>query len=271
MRSPLVQAFRFSVIAACAAIVATGCVLDRSAIPPGWGTVAPAQYCPGDTLRASYDFLRSDTCATTTDCTPYFPTVTLTTSSGAFPSPTSLPPGYRGNLDFAAIGDSVTVGFHSNANPVTIPTDRFEGSSRVFLQRTGVTDVNATARRIVGTQTFELTHEGMCAGGTPTYGPGELPGPPRMSPNLRLVDLCNTNSVTIVVTLNGSAPGATYTQMLSPGACLDPSAPGIPTGTDAARVVDVRPLSPDPLARCSALGPNTPPATLRTVAHVACR
>ncbi|MGN6153998.1 MAG: hypothetical protein ACTHOH_18640 [Lysobacteraceae bacterium] len=273
MRSPLAQAFRFSVIAACSAIVATGCVLDRSAIPPGWGRVQPGQYCPGDTLTASYDFLGSDACATdpAVTCSTYFPTVTLTTASGAFPSPTSLPPGYTGSLAFAATGDSITVGFHSSANPVTIPTDRFEGGSRVFLQRTGVTDVSATARRIVGTQAFEFTHEGMCAGGTPTYGPGELPGPPRLSPNLRLVDLCNTNGVAIVVTLNGSAPGVTYSQTLSPGACLDPTAPGVPGGTDAARVVDVRPVTPDPFARCSALGPNTPPATLRTVAHVACR
>jgi hypothetical protein len=273
MRSLPAKAFRFSIIAACSAIVATGCVLDRSAIPPGWGKVLPAQYCPGDTLTASYDFLGSDTCATdpAVTCATYFPTVTLSTASGAFPSPTSLPPGYTGSFAFPAIGDSVTVGFHSSANPVTIPTDRFEGSSRVFLQRTGVGDINVAARRMIGTQTFELTHEGMCAGASQTYGAGELAGPPRVSANLRLVDICNTNSVPIIVTLTGSAPGATYSQTLSPGACLDTTAPGVPGGTDAARIVDARPVSPDPFARCSALGPNTPPATLRTVAHMACR
>ena len=73
---------------------------NSSPLPPGWGRVQPAEYCPGDTLTASYDFLGSDTCATTTDCTPYLPTVTLNTASGAFPSPTSLPPGYTGTLSF---------------------------------------------------------------------------------------------------------------------------------------------------------------------------
>ena len=262
--------FRFSVIAACSALVATGCVLDRSAIPPGWGQVAPRQYCTGDTLTASYNFLGSDSCATSgVNCADYFPTVTLTSSPALFPS-TSLPPGYTGNFTFPASGDSVTVGFHSNANPVTIPTDRFEGGSRVFLQRTGVTDVSATARRIIGPQSFELTHTGMCDGSAHAYAPGEPAQPPQWSPNMRMVDVCNTNSVAINVSLSGGA-GGTYTQMLAPGACLNTTAPGVPTGTDGARIVNVSPLTRDPFARCSALGPNTPPATLRTVAHMACR
>ena len=261
--------FRLGAIALCSALVATGCVLDRSAIPPGWGQVTPRQYCTGDTLTASYNFLGSDSCPAGFDCTPYLPTVTLTSSPALFPS-TSLPPGYTGNFSFPSSGDSVTVGFHSNANPVTIPTDRFEGGSRVFLQRTGVTDVNATARRIVDPQTFELTHSGMCAGSAQTYATAEPAPAPNWSPNLRLVDVCNTNSVAVVVTLTGGS-GGTFSQMLSPGACANTTAPGVPAGTDSARVVDVRPLTPDPFARCSALGPNTPPATLRTVAHMACR
>lgn len=270
MKTTLHTALRFVVIAACSAFVATGCLLDRSPIPPGWGTVTPAQYCPGDTLTASYDFLGSDTCATSgINCADYFPTVTLTSTPMLFPS-TSLPPGYTGRFPFAASGDSVAVGFHSSANPVTIPTDRFEGSSRVFLQRTNVNDINVTARRIVGTQSFELTHTGMCAGSAHVYAPAEVAPTPRFSPNLRLIDVCNTSGTTLVVTISG-ASGATYTQMVTPGNCLDTGAPGVPAGADASRIVDVRPLTPDPAARCSATGPNTPPATLRTVAHMACR
>lgn len=262
--------FRFCVIATCSAIVATGCVLDRSPLPPGWGTVSPAQYCPGDTLTASYDFLRGESCATSgVNCADYFPTVTLTSTPMLFPS-TSLAPGYTGSFSFPASGDSVVVGFHSSTNPVTIPTDRFEGGNRVFVQRTNVSDTTFTARRIVGTQSFEFTHTGMCAGTAHAYAPGELPGPPRFSANMRLVDVCNTSGTNIVITISGSG-GAPYTQMVTPGNCLDTSAPGVPAGADASRIVEVRPLSPDPAARCTATGPNTPPATLRTVAHMACR
>lgn len=260
--------FRFGAIAACSAIVATGCVLDRSVIPPGWGKVTPTQYCAGDTLTASYDFLGSDSCPAGFDCSPYLPTVTLTSTPALFPS-TALGPAYAGNFSFPASGDSVTLGFHSSANPVTIPTDRFEGGSRVFMQRTGVTDVSATARRITTPQTFELTHTGMCAGGSHAYAAGEPAPAPNWSPNLRLVDVCNTNSVAVNITLTGG--GATFSQMVAPGSCLNTTAPGVPAGVDSARVVNVSPLTPDPFARCSALGPNTPPATLRTVAHMACR
>lgn len=274
MRSLPAKALRFTIIAVCSAIVANGCMLDRRPIPPGWGQVLPREYCPGDTLTASYDFLGSDSCSTdpAVTCSMYFPTVTLSTGSGAFPSPTTLPPGYTGSFGFPAVGDSVTVGFHSSANPVTIPTDRFEGGSRVFLQRTGVNDINDTSRRMVEPRQWGLIHTGLCAGSTPTYAPGELPGPPNLSPNLRVIDVCNDNGVPIIVTLSGSAPGSTFPpQMVEPGRCLDLGAPGMPDGIDAAHIVEVRPVTPDLGARCSAVGPNNPPATLRTTAHLGCR
>ncbi|MFZ5635934.1 MAG: hypothetical protein ACOY82_05040 [Pseudomonadota bacterium] len=269
MKTSLRPVLRYAIITTCSILVATGCVLDRRPIPPGWGQVTPAQYCPGDTLTASYDFQGSDACPAGVDCTPYLPTVTLTSTPMLFPS-TSLPPGYTGNFAFPASGDAVTVGFHSSANPVLIPTDRFEGGTRVFIQRTGVSDTTSTARRIVGTQAFELTHTGMCAGASPVYAPGEVAPTPRFSPNLRLVDVCNNSGTVLVITISG-AGGTTYSQMVPPGNCLDTSAPGVPAGADASRIVDVRPLAPDPTARCSATGPNTPPATLRTIAHMACR
>ncbi len=274
MRSLPVKVLRFTVIAACSAIVATGCVLDRSPILPGWGKVLPREYCPSDTLTASYDFLGSDSCATdpAVTCSTYYPTVTLSTTSGAFTSPTSLPPGYTGSFSFSPVGDSVTVGFHSSANPVTIPTDRFEGGSRVFLQRTNVNDTSTTATRMIGSRQWEMTHTGLCAGASHTYAPGELPGPPNFSPNMRLIDVCNTSGVAINVTLSGAASGATIPpQMLIPGQCLDTGAPGMPAGIDTARIVEVHPVSRDPTALCSVVGPNTPPATLRTIAHLGCR
>lgn len=269
MRSLPVKIARFSIIVACSAAVATGCMLDRRPILPGWGRVTPAQYCPGDTLRASYDFLGSETCSTSPSvtCSDFFPTVTVSSTPALFPAQ-DLPRGYQGNFDFTASGDSVTVGFHSNQNPVTIPVDRPEGV--VLLQRTGISDTNATARRIMGTQSFELTHTGMCEGASHVYAPGDL-NMPSLSPNMRLIDVCNFSGTILTVTLSGGASGAVYSQMVPPGMCLDTGMPGLPAGIDGARIVEVRPLTPDPAARCSATGPNTPPATLRTVAHMACR
>ena len=135
----------------------------------------------------------------------------------------------------------------------------------------GVEDIARIVTLVRGNRETELVHDGMCAGGMPVNSPENLPGPPVSSANLRLVSLCNRNGVPVVVTLNGSAPGATYTQALMIGECLNTDAPGVPTGTDAARMVEVRPMFTDPGVRCSATGPSTPPPTLRTVAVMACR
>ncbi|TXH67474.1 MAG: hypothetical protein E6Q88_10535 [Lysobacteraceae bacterium] len=261
-----------SIIALCSTAVATGCMLDRRAIA-SWGAITPTQYCPGDMLRASYDFLGSETCSTdpAVRCADYFPTVTLNSTPMVFPTQT-LPPGYRGSFDFAApaTGDAVTVAFHSSNNPVTIPTDRFDGGSRVFVQRTNVTDVNIAARRITDMRSMAFTHTGMCEGASHAYAPGDLTASPLLSPNMRLVNLCNNNGVHVIVTFSGGA-AMPYSTMLTPGECLDIARPDIPAGTDASRIIEVRPLSPDPAARCSATGPNTPPMTLRTTAALACR
>ena len=98
-----------------------------------------------------------------------------------------------------------------------------------------------------------------------------MPGAPRISPNAHLVGLCNRSGAPLEVTLSGGVPGAVYTQTLMNGDCIDPSMPGVPTGVDTSTVVSVRPLIADPAARCSAVGPNNPPAALRTVARMACR
>jgi hypothetical protein len=93
---------------------------------------------------------------------------------------------------------------------------------------------------------------------------------PEFSANLRLTDLCNVNSAAVVVTLAGGADGTSFTQTLSPGQCLA-AMPGVPTSTENARIVEVRPAVVDPGTRCTATGPNMPPPPLRTLVRLSCR
>jgi hypothetical protein len=252
---------------ACALAVlpsASGCHLDKRGIA-GVGDVAPARFCPGDTLRASYDLLRGETCPVGVDCSPHFPAVAVSSTPESFAP--ALFRAYAGGLDFVPAADSVAVTFDIDRERVLIPTDRFEDGSRVFIERAPVSGRTITATRIAPFSS-ELVHDGMCAGASPVNAPAMLPGPPTFSPNLLLQSLCNANPVAVAVTLTGTAGG--YTQNLSPGECLRADAPGVPS-IDAGTAVNVARLVPDPGARCSAAGPNSPPAPLRTVAHMDCR
>ncbi len=256
-------------VAVIAAAASGGCTLDRSIIAT-WTDVTPAQFCPGDEVTASYDFLRTETCRDEAVCAMFHPTVVVSSTPAAFPPRTVT--GYRDSVTFTPTGDLVRVGFDIDRASVRVPTTRVDAEGRpIDAVRDGVRDEIRDVRRITGALESELLHDGMCAGNTPVNAPAGLPGPPRLSPNLRLVSLCNRNPVPVQVTLSGSAPGASHSQTLMPGDCLDTSAPGVPAGTDASRTVEVRPLLADPGARCSATGPSTPPRALRTVAVMACR
>ncbi len=270
MRTLSTTLFRSTAIATCAVIVANGCMLDRRPILAPY-TLVPEQYCPGDTLTAGYDFLRELSCPSGVDCSPFFPKITLSSTPTAFPN--TLFQDYRASLPFSAVGDSVGVHFDIDNDGATIliPTRNADGTAGVSIARENVRDGDKTATKINGTIDTELIHNGMCAGATPVNTPISLPGPPRLSPNMHLVQVCNRNSVPIEVTLSGSPSGVGLTQRLNPGDCIDPSGPGMPTGIDGSRVVEARSLLPDPLTRCSATGPSTPPPALRTLARMGCR
>ena len=256
-------------LAALAAAAAGGCTLDRSIIP-AWGEVTPTQICPGDTVTVSWDFLRTETCRNDELCAMYHPTVVVTSNPSAFPPRTVT--GYRDSFTFNPTADVTRVDFGIDRNAVRVPTTRNDDAGRpIDAIREGLRNDWREVRRIPDGQETELVHDGMCAGGMPVNSPEALPGDDYSSPNLRLVSLCNRNAVAVVVTLNGSVPGDTVTQTLMPRDCLNTDAPGMPATIDAARVVEVRPLFPDPGVRCSATGPNNPPPTLRTVAVMACR
>jgi hypothetical protein len=144
MRTIQSKLFRYFAIAACSIIVANGCMLDRRPIfSPG--RVAPGEYCPGDTLTASYDFLGSTVCTpragTTGDCVTTAPTVTMTSSPVLFPSTTRQ--SYQNSVMFPASGDRVDVNFAYGTTNVFIPP------SLLLLVR----DNTASATRITGTCT----------------------------------------------------------------------------------------------------------------------
>ncbi|MFY2763954.1 hypothetical protein [Arenimonas sp. MALMAid1274] len=257
---------------ALATLVATttgGCVLDRSAILPGWSVVEPRQYCPGDSIAVSYDFLRGETCRSATACATHQPTVTITSLPADFPTRTTA--GYADSFSFVPSGDRVQLDFTPDRNAVRVPTNRTDAEGRAIdLLRENVNPERAVLTRITGTIETTLVHEGLCAGSSPTHAPARLPGPPTLSANLDLVELCNLNGVPVIVTLSETDSGVVTERMLGPRECFSPSEPGAPGGGETANVVSIRSLIPDVGARCSATGPNTPPAPLRTLARSAC-
>ncbi|TXI50946.1 MAG: hypothetical protein E6Q50_03025 [Lysobacter sp.] len=260
--------FRYVAIASCAAIVANGCTLPREAIQH-LGTVTPAQYCPGDTVRASFDLLGTDTCRDAALCDTLFPTVNISSTPTAFAARDIR--NYVGGVDFVATTDSVTVRFDADRDAVIVPTTRLDDAGNPItvskkFRRPHITTIN----RITGSIESELLFEGTCAGGLPAHMPAELLSP-TMSPNLRLTDLCNTNSMAVTVTLSGGAPGTPYPpQTLAPGQCLNTMMPGVPDGVDRSTRVDIRSENIAVGVYCTAVDSSDQPPPLRLLARKTC-
>lgn len=267
MRLPYRTAFRYTVIVACSAIMATGCIINRSNLHRAYTTIVPQQYCPSDTITASFDFQGADVCPPDASCASFFPVVAISSTPTAF-APQSVT-NFVGGVSFPApAAPSVSVLFNPDRDSVLVPTAEVRPEGRVFVQRESFDQTQVATR--ISAVNQELTHDGMCAGATPVNSPQTLPGLPQFSANMRLTDLCNMNAVAVIVTLSGGPDGSSYTQMLSPGTCLA-SMPGVPTTTESARVVEVSPLTVDPATRCTSTGPNVPPPPLRTLARMSCR
>lgn len=268
MRTPHSKLFRYCTIAACAVVVANGCRLERSPLP-SIAYATPSEFCPGDTVRASFDYLGSETCRNATACAMQFPIVTMTSTPESFP-PQSIQ-NYVGGVNFVPAADVVTLNYAIDRSPVTVLTSRNDSEGRgINVEHSLPRTQTQTIRRITGTTETELQHAGMCDGATPVNAPASLNADARRSPNLRLTELCNLNGVAVSVTLSGSAPGVSYTQTLAQRECINTSMPGVPAGINASTVVEVRSLVADPSARCSATGPSTPPPPLRTLARRGC-
>lgn len=258
--------FRGGIIAACATVVASGCMIDRSPILAPWPNLEPMQYCTGDTVRASYDFLAGRSCPAGVDCNPFIPNVAVSSSPASF-APMSFR-SYNAGFDFTPAADVVTVTFDADRDPVLVPTEEFRDGVRVLSSRASP-DTNLTTRRITGAIGNELVFPGMCAGASPTYAPVSLETLPRLSPRLGLDTVCNSNGFDVVVTLT-SAGGTAYSTMVSRGLCLSTSMPGVPASARNAQVIEARPLSLPPGTMCSATGPSTPPPTLRLTTSRTC-
>jgi hypothetical protein len=224
--------FRFAAISACAVIVANGCRLERRPIIDV-GRVVPAQYCPGDTLTASYDFLRTDTCTGTPEaCDMNRPVVTLSSTPALFPAETVT--AYQHSIPFTASGDSVDVRFDFPATEVRIPT---------AITRGVVPDETQRATRITSPVTSTLAHGSDCTGGMPRYFPVEVPRLPRFSPNVVLLRVINANGVRVRYTITSATVGEPpYTTELDPGGMIDTSMPGVPAGIRGAMVIEATPM-----------------------------
>ena len=267
MRTFQSKLFRYCTIAACAAVVANGCMLDRRPIVSP-GTLVPGEYCPGDTLIASYDFLRfaGGTCTPRAgapdECATLAPSVTMTSTPALFPPATRQ--SYQNSVSFTASGDRIDVGFAYGTGSVFIPPSTW---------LVNVRDHTETARRIIGSIDSTLPHMGECARGfaVPTYAPVMVPG---ASPNLGLTQVCNPagNNATVNLTLSTDAPGESFSVTLAPGACQATSAPGVPAFAARARMISVAPAG----LMCGPGGdgtttpqPAAPP--LSTLVRQACR
>jgi hypothetical protein len=196
----------------------------------------------------------------------------VSSSPEAFPARTVT--GYSDRVEFTP-AETTTVHFDIDRDQVRIPTTRVNDDGvPIDLVREQVLDASQVVNVITGTIEQGLVHEGMCAGSTPVNASASLPGPPTHSAALGLRQLCNANGVPVVVTLMGAPPmdggSGVHTETLMPGECLDTAEITAPSNLSESTTVDVRPMIPDLGARCSALGPNTPPATLRTVARLSC-
>ncbi len=255
--------FRHCVIAICAAVVANACTVEPRPVPQV-GRLAPLQYCPGDSVRASFDFLAGEICSAPSgmSCADFVPTVRITSTPEAFP-PAALR-GYIDGVSFMPTTDRVAVTFDTDRETVLIPT------ARGFISRPNLAPHTLTATRIDGTTDTVLTHGGVCAGRGPVNTPESVPGLPRVSLHMHLVSVCNINSVAVVITLLESG-GGEHPVELTPGQCIAPGDPLLPIAANRTRTIEIRPLTPAPGTMCTPTGPNTPPLPLRTQVSMACR
>lgn len=231
MRTPLNTFVRYCTIAACAVIVANGCRLDRRPII-NVGRIVPAQYCPGDMLTASYDFLRTDTCTGTPEaCDMNRPVVTLSSTPALFPTETVT--AYQHSIPFAASGDSVDVRFDFPSTEVRIPTS---------ITRGVVPDETQRATRITSPVPTTLPHGSDCVGLSPRYFAVEVPRLPRYSPNVGLLRVTNANGAMVRYVISGTAVGETYEAVLGPGDSIDTSMPGVPASIRGASLIEAFPI-----------------------------
>jgi hypothetical protein len=263
-------------------LLAAGVLLTNGCVPPHavpYTRLSPAQYCPGDTLTASYDTQGGQACVSRpgADCADSTPAITLTSTSPTLPTETVR--AFAASRDVVAAGDSVEVTFAPDRRDLVYPAlDRM--GNPVWAWRYLIPYTHRS-EAIVGEVSRTLTHGGMCSNSPgmppmPVHGAAEIPGAPELSPSLRLRRVCNENAFPVEVTVT-TASGESATRLLQPlGApdtarCITTSEPGVPAALAFARIVGVRNPTNDPTAQCAdPTRPLVPPAPLRTSVQLGC-
>jgi hypothetical protein len=255
---------------AAGVLLTNGCALPHATLRPATeeiGRVSPAQFCPGDTVTASYNLTQEEPCVSRSgfDCAALTPTITVASTPMSFAPQTTT--AFAGSVDFLPAADSVDVSFVAASTGLTYPVVTMAGTQGLRIR----TLINNTAntRRLTGEIMRTVNHGGMCAGSTPTHADGVLPGPPELSPNLRTRRICNSSTAPLRLTIAG-APGENVERDLMPGQCFDTAEPGISPDVAAARTYSVRALAVDPMTQCGTTQGGMPPAPLETTITLSC-
>jgi hypothetical protein len=251
-------------------LMTNGCALPHAEIrATSLGQVAPLNYCPGDTIAATYSLLNAtgEACVSRAgmDCSTIAPTLTMSSSPTAFPTQSFNT--LTGGLTFVPTEPRIDVSFALPSSPALVmyPIVDMAGVPKFASQ--WFSNKTHTVQRIDGEINQALTHNGMCAGSTPVHAPAQIATTPMYSPNLRLRTVCNTNAVPITVTLSG--PAGELSRDLAPGACFGLDEPGVPIEFNTSNVIAARPQAIDPM-QCRALEGSAPPQTLTTRVSLAC-
>ena len=268
MRLSFRTSFRIALSTLAAGVLLTnGCALPHAPYRGNnIGKVEPANYCPGDTVTASYDITAPDMCVSRPglNCATLQPTITTRSTPESFPAQTAA--GFANRISFMPTADTVDVSFTmegvSSPQSLLFPTVDAMGAPTTRMVTVG----NNTARttRVNGTGMFDLVFTGTCNGSQPSHAPATLPGPPAFSERLHLASICNPTSAALLVNVAGN------TVMLPPGACQNPVPPGSSTVIPAGAPVTLLSAPIDPGAQCSSVQGSRPPADIRLQATMSC-
>lgn len=248
---------------AALALLTDGC--DLPPHPGRIGGVAPAQYCPGDTVVAGYDLAGATGCTSHSglDCTALQPTIVTRSSPESFPAQTVT--GFAHEIRFVPTAETVEVSFeYADGSPgkrIVVPYVDSGGTRRISAWQIMANKQRIT--RIDGDATHDLVFTGLCNGPRPSHAPTTLPGPPMFSERLRAVRVCNPTSATLEVDVGGTRV------TLAPGACQDPTPPGSGIAIPGGAPVTLLSAPIDPAAQCSSTH-GTPPADIRLQVTMTC-
>lgn len=218
--------------------------------------VSPALYCPGDSLVYRFDIEGDQPCVSRSGllCADLAPTVNVTSSSASWPSDSFR--AFSGARAFSPTEALVTGNTTVTPRDMIYPILDRDGNPGFTSRQLYPTRFEA--RRLEGEIAEAIQHPGSCGGGSPTTLPGTLAGYARYSSSIVADRVCNAEAQPMTVSAGGR------TQWLSSGECM-------PLGVQpAGLVIEARPGTIDPAARCDATQERVPPRTVRTRVFLRC-